>query len=83
MELVQLTFQDRVLAEEAAWQAVDLIPKRGGYCCVIGLVEVIWKLVAVILNIRFTASITYHNSLHGFRLGHRTGTATLKVKLIQ
>ena len=50
---------------------------------VIGLVEVVWKAVAVILNQRFTASITYHNSLHGFWAGNGMGTPTLEVKLIQ
>ena len=42
-----------------------------------------WKVVAAILNRHFTASITYHNFLHGFRAGHRTGTATLKAKLLE
>ena len=48
-----------------------------------GLVEVVWKAVAVILNCRFTASITYHDSLDGFRAGRGTGTATLEVKMLQ
>ena len=39
--------------------------------------------MAAILNHRFTASITYHDALHGFRAGHGTGTATLKAKLLQ
>ena len=45
--------------------------------------EVMWKVVAVILNYRFTNFITYHNYLHGFRAGRGTGTAILEVKLIQ
>ena len=49
----------------------------------IGLVEVMWKVVAVIFNRRFTSSITFHDVLHGFREGRGTGTATLKAKLIQ
>ena len=49
----------------------------------IGLVEVMWKVVAVILNRRFTSSITYHDALHGFRAGRGTETATLEVKLLQ
>ena len=49
----------------------------------IGLKEVIWKAVVVILNCRFTAAITYYNSLHAFRAGYGTGTATLEVKLLQ
>ena len=35
------------------------------------------------LNFHFTASITYHESLHGFWVGHGTWTATLEVKLLQ
>ena len=62
---------------------VVLIPKGGGKYLRIGLVEVVCKAVAVILNRRFTASITYHNSLHGFWDGHSTRTATLEVKLLQ
>ena len=30
MELVHMAFQDGVLAEEATWRAVVLIPKGGG-----------------------------------------------------
>ena len=62
---------------------VILIPKGGGYYRVIGLVKVIWKAVAVILNRQFTATITYHDFLHGFRKVCGTGTATLDLKLLQ
>ena len=64
-------------------QAVVLIPKGGSDYLGIGLVEGMWKAVAVILNRRFTASITYHNSLHGFRAGRGMGNSTLEVKLLQ
>ena len=83
MELVQTAFKDRYLAEEATWQAVVLIPKGKKYYRGIGLVEVMWKVVAAILNRRFTASITYHYNLHGFRAGRGTGNATLEAKLLQ
>ena len=39
--------------------------------------------MAEILNRRLTASITFHEFLHGFRAGCRTGTATLEAKLLQ
>ena len=42
-----------------------------------------WKVVAAILNCRITVSITFHNSLHGFRAGCGTCTATLEAKLLQ
>ena len=37
----------------------------------------------MVLNFCFTASIIYHDSLHGFRPGRSTGTASFEVKLIQ
>ena len=60
-----------------------LIPKGEGGYRGIGLMEVMWKAVVVILNLRFTASITYHDYLHGFQEGRGTGTTTIKVKLLQ
>ena len=42
-----------------------------------------WKVVMAILHRRLTASIDYHDFLHGFRGGHGTGTANLKTKLLQ
>ena len=42
----------------------------------------VWKAVAVILNCRFTAYISYHDYLHRLWLGYSTRTATLEVKLI-
>ena len=81
MDLVQLAFQDRVIVEEAACQAVVLILTWGGEYRGIGLVEVIWKAEEVILNRRFTVTITYHDSLHRLWAGRGTGTDTLEVKL--
>ena len=83
VELVQTAFWDGDLAEEATWKAVVLIPKGKGDYQGIGLVEVMWKVVAVILNLRFTSSITFYDVLHGFRAGRGTGTATLEAKLLQ
>ena len=45
--------------------------------------EVLWKFLAAILHRRLMTAITYHDFLHGFRAGHRTGTATLEAKLLQ
>ena len=83
MDLVQTAFREGELAEEATWQAVVLIPKGKKDYRGIGLVEVMWKVVADILNCRFTASISYHDFLHGFRAGRGTGTTTLEAKLLQ
>ena len=59
-----------------------LIPKGGGKYCGIGLVEVIWKAATVILNLRFTAAITYHDFLHGLWTGRGTVTATLELNML-
>ena len=83
VELIQTAFREGELAEETTLQAVVLIPKGKKDYRGIGLVEVMWKVVAVILNRRFTSSITYHDALHGFQAGHGTGTATLEDKLLQ
>ena len=81
--LVQLEFQEGKLAEEATWQAVVLLPKGKNDYRGIGLAEVMWKVVAAILNRQLTASITFHDLLHGFQAGRGTGTAILEAKLIQ
>ena len=43
----------------------------------------VWKVVTVITNLRFTAYIAFHNVLHVFQAGHGTGTASLEAKLLQ
>ena len=83
VDLVQAAFQEGKLVEEATWQAVVLIPKGKKDYRGIGLVEVMWKVVAAILNRRFTASITYRDFLHGLQAGRGTGTVTLEAKLLQ
>ena len=60
-----------------------MIPKGRKEYRYIGLVEVMWKVVAEILHRRFVTSIAYHNFLHGFWAGRGTGTSTLKAKLLQ
>ena len=82
VELVQLAFQYKVIADEADWKAVVLVLKWGGDYCGIGFVAVMWKAAEVIPNHRFTIAITYHNFLHRFQVGRGTGTATLEVKLL-
>ena len=48
VDLVQLSFQEGKLVEEATWQGVVLIPKGGKDYWGIGLVEVMCKVVAEI-----------------------------------
>ena len=59
VDLIQTAFQEGELAEEAICQAVVLIPKGKKDYWGIGLVEVMWKVVAAIFNHWLTASITF------------------------
>ena len=52
--LARADLGEGLMAEESMWQAVVLIPKSKGEHCSIGLMEVVWKLVAAILNLRIT-----------------------------
>ena len=83
VDLIQTAFRDGELTEEATCQAVFLITKVKRDYRGIGLVELIWKMVAAILSCRLKASITFHDFLHGFQTGHGTGNATLEAKLLQ
>ena len=83
VEITQTAFWEGKLAEEATWQTVVLIPKGKREFRGVGLVEVTWKVVAVILHRQITAGIKFHDALHGFREGRGTGTATLEAKLLQ
>ena len=59
-----------------------LIPNGEEDYHVIILMEVVWKVVAEILNCRLTAYITYHEFLHGLQEGCVTGTANLEAKML-
>ena len=83
VEITQTAFREGKLAEEAMWQTVVLIPKGKREYRGIGLVDVTWKVVAVILHLRLTKGITFHDALHGFWEGRDTGTSTLEAKLLQ
>ena len=50
VDLVQAAFREGKLTEEETWQAVVLILKGKKDYRGIGLVVVMWKVVAVILN---------------------------------
>ena len=79
VDLVQTAFREGELVEEATWQVLVLILKEYQ---AISLVEVMWKVVASILNRCFRASIAYRDFLHRFWASCRTGTATLEAKLL-
>ena len=63
---------------------VVMIPKGGSTNFIgIGLVEVLWKEISGIINIRILSSIQLYDALHGFNAGRGTGTATLEANISQ
>ena len=64
---MQAEFRDGKMYKESTWQTVVLIPKgesiifRG-----IVLVELIWKAVTSLLNLRITSAIKVYDKLHRF-----------------
>jgi hypothetical protein len=81
--LIQHAFETGEIPDAMAWSVMVLLPKGGGDFRGIGLVEVIWKVVAIIINERFKSTISFHDTLHGFRAGRGCGTATIEAKLCQ
>ena len=80
--LVHAAFRGSHLYEEATWQAVIVIPKRGRDFWGVGLVEVLWIMVTVILDLRLGTSITSHGVLHGFHVGCEIGNSSLNSNLL-
>ena len=64
MYLVQTAFGEGRIAGDKTWQAVVLIPKGKKDYHGIGLVEVIWKVLAAISNCWITSYITFHDFFH-------------------
>ena len=64
------------------WVIVVLTPKGGGDYRGIGLLKPFWKLIEGIVNQQLKV-VDLHDSLHGYRTGQGTGTATIEVKLAQ
>ena len=62
---------------------VVLISNGGVDYCGVGLVEVVWKIVTVILYCHFTASVSFNDVFHGFQAGSSIGTASLEAKLLR
>ena len=46
------------------------------------MVEVLWKSISGIINLRLSSSVHIYDVLHGFHVGRGTGTATLEAKLL-
>ena len=81
VHIAQLMFRDGTVPVEIAWTKMALVLKGEGDYRDIGLLEVLWKVYAVVINCRLKRSVVIHNSLHGFRTGR--GTGAIEAKLAQ
>ena len=66
---MKLLFQEGSILVALTWTEIVLIPKVGGECRRIGLVEVIWKVCTSTMINRLWSTIIMHNALHSFRQG--------------
>jgi hypothetical protein len=81
VDVAQECFRTGVVPQQLKFSTLVLIPKADGSLRGIGLLEVIWKLISMIIKVRL-AGIPLDDALHGFRPGRGTGMATLCAKLL-
>ena len=83
VRLVHRTFGDGNPPEELAWATMVLTLKGKGDFWDIGIVEVARKVCKVVVNFQLKRGLSLHDNLHGFRVGHGTGKATLEANMDQ
>ena len=65
------------------WTILVLIPKGTTNTRCIGLLEIPWKVVEVLIDTRLCASLQMHKVLHGFRSRRGMGTAIMELNISQ
>ena len=78
---MQVMFRDGKVPVEIAWVKMVLIPKGKGDYRDIGLVEVLWKVCAVVVSCWLKRSAVLHDTLRGFITGRGMRAATLEANL--
>ena len=71
-------FRDGTVPEKIAWEMMLLITKGKGEYRGIGLVEVLWKVFAVMVNCQLKRSVVLHGTLHGCITVRGMGRRSLK-----
>ena len=66
VRIIQLEFEEGELPEELNWEMMVIILKGKGEYRGIRIVEVAWKVCAVVLNLRPKKGAELHDPLHGF-----------------
>ena len=83
VSLTKLAFQEGHLYVALTRSKMVLLPKGGGEYIGIGLVEVIWKRYASIMNNRLHSYIILQDPIYGLIHGRGIGTSTLEANLDQ
>ena len=83
ISMEQMTFWEGIVPEELTCTTMILLSKGKMEYRGIGLVEVIWKMITIILKNHLRMDIYLHDDLYGFRQGIGMGMAMLKAKLEQ
>jgi Reverse transcriptase (RNA-dependent DNA polymerase) len=79
--LIQHVFATGEIPQRLAFSTLVLLPKPDGGARGIGLLETIWKIIAIIIKDRLADTITFDDSLHGFLPTRGTSTAIIEAKL--
>ena len=76
VKLMKAVWEQGSIPKQMKWEIIVLLPKGGGDCCGIGLLEAFWKVIKKIMVARLS-SVKFHDSLHGGLPGRGTGSATM------
>ena len=60
-----------------------LIPKGNADTWGVGLLEIVWKVVEVVIDTYIKIVVNFHDVLHGFFTGRGSGTSIMEIKLAQ
>jgi hypothetical protein len=83
VRLLQHVYATGNIPTSLTYAVVVLLPKSDGGHRGIGLLEVIWKVLMSVIDVRMKTTITFHDALHGFRAKRGTGMAVFEAKLFQ
>ena len=83
VDIVQVSFHNGQISKEVTHQSVVLMAKSSRHLCVIVLMEVISKMVAVIIDNQLGKDLEFHDVMRSFRVNRGTGISYLKAKLLQ
>ena len=78
-----MDFRDNIFPTECTWNILVHLLNGKGDVRVIGIMEVLWKTVSVVINRQIGAELNNHNVIHGLRAGLDIGKASFKSKLLQ